>query len=59
MWCEIDAKSILDRVRTDLTLPHATLSVEESVTGLLKTIGDAKPVEDLVLLNYNGETLPW
>jgi hypothetical protein len=51
--------TISKRVRTDLTLPEATLSVEESVTGLLKTVGDAKPVADLVLLNYNGETLPW
>jgi hypothetical protein len=56
---KMNAKSILNRVRTDLTLPHATLSVEESVTGLLKTIGDTELVEDLVLLNYNGETLPW
>ncbi|KAE9366739.1 NAD(P)-binding protein [Stipitochalara longipes BDJ] len=46
-------------VRTDMARPEATLSVEESVAGLLKTIGDAKPVENLVLLNYNGETLPW
>jgi hypothetical protein len=56
---KMNAKSIFDRVRTDMALPTATLSVEESVDGLLKTIGDATPVEDLVLRNYNGDALPW
>jgi hypothetical protein len=42
-----------------MTLPNADLSVEQSVEGLLKTTGDASPREDLVLLNYDGATIPW
>jgi hypothetical protein len=42
-----------------MTLPNADLSVEQSVEGLLKTIEEAGPMQDLVLLNYDGATLPW
>ncbi|KFY94886.1 hypothetical protein V500_03011, partial [Pseudogymnoascus sp. VKM F-4518 (FW-2643)] len=45
-------------VRTDMAMPNADLSTDKAVDGLLKTIGAAKPTPDLVLLNYNGNTLP-
>ena len=42
-----------------MTLPNADLSTDEAVEGLLKTIEAAAPSADLVMLNYNGATLPW
>jgi hypothetical protein len=38
---------------------RATLTTDQSVLGMLSTVGAAKPSKDLVLLNYDGKTLPW
>ncbi|RFU25197.1 hypothetical protein B7463_g11148, partial [Scytalidium lignicola] len=48
-------------VQTDLTggPGRAALTTEQSVTGVLETVGNAKHQEEFVLYNYNGQTLPF
>lgn len=46
-------------VRTDMGGPNASISVEESVGGLLKVIGDLKKEDSGSYRNYAGRTLAW
>ncbi len=46
-------------VRTDMGGPNATLSPEESVGMMLKTIEQLRPEDTGRFLNYDGTGLPW
>jgi hypothetical protein len=46
-------------VRTDLGGPHAELTVEESVAGLLRVIDGLSADESSLFLTWNGERHPW
>lgn len=46
-------------VRTDMGGSNATLSVEESVSGMVETISAQAGTPGLQYLNYRGETVPW
>ena len=46
-------------VRTDMGGPNATLSVEESVTGLLQVIGGLTQADSGTYRNYSGRRLAW
>jgi NAD(P)-dependent dehydrogenase (short-subunit alcohol dehydrogenase family) len=46
-------------VRTDMGGKNATLSVEESVGAILKTIGALRDEDTGRFLNYDGTGLPW
>lgn len=46
-------------VKTDMGGPNATLTPEQSVTGLLKIIDGLKPEDTGAFFNYDGKTLPW
>ena len=46
-------------VRTDMGGHNADVSPEESVTGMLKILLDAKLPKKAQFLDYRGETVPW
>jgi len=46
-------------VRTDMGGRNADVSPEESVTGMLKILLDAKLPKKAQFLDYSGETVPW
>ena len=46
-------------VRTDMGGRNADVSPEESVTGMLKILLDAKLPKEAQFLDYRGETVPW
>ena len=46
-------------VRTDMGGRNADVSPEESVTGMLKVLLDAKLPKEAQFLDYRGETVPW
>lgn len=46
-------------VRTDMGGPNATLTPEQSVSGLLKVIDGLKPEDTGKFYNYDGKTLAW
>ena len=46
-------------VRTDMGGPNATLTVEESVTGLLQVIGSLTQADTGTYRNYSGRQLAW
>ncbi len=46
-------------VRTRLSSPEATLSTDESVTGMLKIIDRATPADRGKYYRWNGSQMPW
>lgn len=46
-------------VRTDMGGPSATLSVEESIKGMLALMDKLTPAESGAFFTYEGKTLPW
>jgi len=46
-------------VQTDMGGPGATLTVEQSVTGLRATLARATPAQNGAFLNYDGTPIPW
>ncbi len=46
-------------VKTDMGGPNAQLTVEESVTGILKVIDGLKPADSGKFWSYDGSNLPW
>ena len=46
-------------VRTDMGGRNAEISPEESVSGMLKILLDAKLPKKAQFLDYRGETVPW
>ena len=46
-------------VRTDMGGPNADVSPEESVSGMVKILLDAKLPKKVQFLDYRGETVPW
>lgn len=46
-------------VKTDMGGPNATLTPEESVTGMRKVFDRLKPADSGKLWNYDGTTAPW
>ena len=46
-------------VRTDMGGPDAEISPEESVSGMLKILLDARLPKTAQFLDYRGETMPW
>lgn len=46
-------------VRTDMGGPSATLSVEQSVSGIRRVVGALTPHDTGKFFNYDGNALPW
>ena len=46
-------------VKTDLGGPSALIDADESVTGMRKVIGGARPDDSGCFFNYDGKSIPW
>lgn len=46
-------------VRTDMGGPDAAITVEQSVSGMRRVIGDLKPSDSGKFLDYTGREIPW
>ena len=46
-------------VRTRMGGDHARVSTEQSISGMIKVLGELKEKDNGKLFDFNGEQLPW